>query len=84
MKSLKSLSQASGMASIGIGAMLLIRGLRGDGILWAAISGAVIICSGIMNIVSIRLGVLDALGLLLIRLFGLSDKKTGDFVDRAE
>ena len=59
MKSLRLLSQASGMLNIGIGLILFIKGVEGKGALWAVISGAVMLGAGIMNIISIRLGILE-------------------------
>ena len=74
MKSLKMLSYLGGILSICIGSLLLIKGLKTQEVLWAVVSGMVIICSGIINIISIRLGAFDALRALHLRLLGLFEK----------
>ncbi len=71
MKSLKTLSNLGAIVSIGLGVILFITGLQRKGIAWATISGIIVICSGITNLFAVRLGIIEALGQVLLRIAGL-------------
>ena len=76
MKSLKVLAYSGSMVNICVGSVLLIKGFKEEGAIWTAIFGALCLSSGIMNIVYIRLGVLDALRVLHLRLSRLFGQQT--------